>query len=225
VAENEGSGHGGVFFSANGHGVYVGEAGSDGLRIMTAAGDYIRAGSNADPDFRVANDGTVYTDRGYNCGNSLTGTLTGGAISESDLEAGPCMTDDSPADFAEMLAASGDPAPGDVLVINTEGRLVQSTTPYAVNVVGVHSTRPSYLGGGDKFGQEGYVPLAIVGLVPVKASAENGPIMPGDLLVSSATPGHAMKAGRSPLVGTVIGKALEGLDTGTGIIMMLVVLQ
>ncbi len=69
------------------------------------------------------------------------------------------------------------------------------------------------------------MPLAVVGIVPVKVSAENGPIRPGDLLVASSTPGHAMKAGPNPRRGTVIGKALEGLEEGTGVIQMLVMLR
>jgi hypothetical protein len=69
------------------------------------------------------------------------------------------------------------------------------------------------------------VPLAIVGIVPVKVSAENGSILPGDLLVTSSTPGHAMKAGPNPPVGTVIGKALGTLAEGKGVIQMLVTLQ
>ena len=72
---------------------------------------------------------------------------------------------------------------------------------------------------------EGRVPLAVVGVVPVNASAENGPIQPGDMLVASSTPGHVMRAGPNPAVGTVIGKALEPLDEGTGVIQMLVMLQ
>ena len=62
-------------------------------------------------------------------------------------------------------------------------------------------------------------------MVPVKVSAENGAIHPGDLLVASSTPGHAMKAGSDPSVGTVIGKALGSLENGTGVIQMLVMLQ
>jgi hypothetical protein len=62
-------------------------------------------------------------------------------------------------------------------------------------------------------------------MVPVKVSAENGPIQPGDLLTSSVTPGHAMRAGVDPPIGTIIGKAMQALETGTGVIQMLVVLQ
>ena len=92
-------------------------------------------------------------------------------------------------------------------------------------MVGVFSTQPGYLGGGEFMGQDGYVPLAVVGVAPVKASAENGPIQPGDLLTSSGMLGHAMRAGENPPTGTVIGKALQALENGTGVIQMLVVLQ
>jgi len=66
--------------------------------------------------------------------------------------------------------------------------------------------------------------LAVLGVVPVKASAENGPIEPGDLLTTSSTPGHAMRADHF-VGGAIIGKALEGLSEGTGVIKMLVMLQ
>ena len=82
------------------------------------------------------------------------------------------------------------------------------------------------------YAQQGKVPLALVGVVPVKVSAENGPIQPGDLLTTSSTPGHAMKAtpvdlGGIPIYrpGTIIGKALTPLAEGTGVITVLVTLQ
>jgi hypothetical protein len=66
--------------------------------------------------------------------------------------------------------------------------------------------------------------MAVVGIVPCKVSAENGPIAPGDLLVTSSTPGHGMRDA-NPRVGTVIGKALESLESGTGVIRVLVTLH
>lgn len=45
----------------------------------------------------------------------------------------------------------------------------------------------------------------------------------GDLLTTSPTAGHAMRA-RDALPGTVFGKALESLDVGTGLVRMLVML-
>ena len=152
-----------------------------------------------DWEFYVSNTGNVYADGTFNPGG---------------------------ADFAEMLPAVEGLEPGDVLVVSSDGELTRSTQAYQPTVVGVYSTQPGFLGGaGEDADLTGKIPLAVVGVVPVKASTENGSIRPGDLLTASNTPGHAMKADPNPPVGTVVGKALEGLDAGTGIILMLVMLQ
>jgi hypothetical protein len=68
--------------------------------------------------------------------------------------------------------------------------------------------------------------MAMVGRVPTKVSTENGSIRVGDLLVSSSTVGYAMKGtDRARMLGAVIGKALAPLDSGTGVILVLVTLQ
>lgn len=79
---------------------------------------------------------------------------------------------------------------------------------------------------------DGKVPLAIAGVVPVKVTTENGAIQPGDLLTTASLPGHAMKASPIDLdgveiyrPGTTIGKALEPLGEGTGVISVLITLQ
>jgi hypothetical protein len=130
------------------------------------------------------------------------------------------------ADFAEMLPAAAGLEPGDVLTVDPEGSLTKSSEPYQKTVAGVFSTKPAFLGGaGDGEDPAGKVPLALVGIVPVKASAENGPIRPGDRLVASATPGHAMRCSRDDADGAVIGKALSALDADTGKVRMIVMLQ
>jgi hypothetical protein len=58
----------------------------------------------------------------------------------------------------------------------------------------------------------------------IKVDATYGAIRPGDLLVSSPTPGYAMCV-EDPRVGTIIGKALGALDEGTGVIPVLVTLH
>jgi len=68
------------------------------------------------------------------------------------------------------------------------------------------------------------VPVALAGRVPVKVDAGYGAIRVGDLLTTSPTPGHAMYA-YDPEPGTVIGKALEPFDVGTGTITVLVMLR
>jgi hypothetical protein len=66
----------------------------------------------------------------------------------------------------------------------------------------------------------------MVGIVPAKVSAENGPIKRGDLLVTSSTVGYAMKGtDRGKMLGAVVGKALGTLDSGKGVIEVLVTLQ
>ena len=137
------------------------------------------------------------------------------------------------ADFAEMLAAEDGLEAGDVLVIGPDGQLRLSTEPYQDSLAGVYSTEPGLVGGGaDGESTGGKAPLAVAGVVPVKVSDEGGPIAPGDALTSSSTPGHAMKAAKVRVggvaffpTGVVIGKALEPLTEGRGVIRALVVLQ
>ena len=65
-----------------------------------------------------------------------------------------------------------------------------------------------------------------MGVVPAKASMENGPIRPGDLLTTSSLAGRAMRcAGVERCFGRTVGKALTGLTTSTGVITVLVMLQ
>ena len=171
-------------------------------------GDFITARNNPsnDTQFRVTTAGEVRSDVGFNT---------------------------PAADFAEMLPAVPGLEPGDVLVIGPDGLLTRSTRTYQSSVAGIYSTQPGFVGGQPVEGElDGHVPLAVLGVVPVKVTDENGAISPGDLLTSSSLPGHAMRA--SPLTlsgvsfypsGAILGKALEGWQAGIGVIRMLVVLQ
>jgi hypothetical protein len=58
----------------------------------------------------------------------------------------------------------------------------------------------------------------------IRVDGSYGAIQPGDLLVSSPTPGHAMRAD-APAAGTVIGKALEAWEGGQGTIAVMLTLQ
>jgi hypothetical protein len=57
-----------------------------------------------------------------------------------------------------------------------------------------------------------------------KVDATESPIAVGDLLTSSNNPGHAKKA-TTPQIGSIIGKALEPLPSGTGYIAVFVNIQ
>jgi hypothetical protein len=54
----------------------------------------------------------------------------------------------------------------------------------------------------------------------------SGAVARGDLLVTSSRPGYAMKGtDRGQMLGAALGKALQPLDRGTGVIEVLVTLQ
>jgi hypothetical protein len=65
-----------------------------------------------------------------------------------------------------------------------------------------------------------------MGRVYCKVDSRDGAIEVGDLLTTSPTPGHAMKAA-DPMkaFGAVIGKALEPISRRMGMIPILVALQ
>lgn len=138
-------------------------------------------------------------------------------------------TQNSGADVAEFISTSDDPAPGDVVEIDSErpGHFRRAASANSTAVAGVISSDPG-VSLNAKDGARAAVAgpqLALVGRVPVKTTTENGPIRPGDLLVASSTPGHAMRGPANPAPGTVIGKALSQLDDGSGITDMLVMLR
>jgi hypothetical protein len=153
-----------------------------------------------------------------------------------------------PADFSEMFEVSSGAIsvePGDVMTIDPSNprAIVKSTGARSKLVAGIYSTKPGFVGSHrdwdkvdaaseeigtytmkDMANEFNEVPLAVMGVVPCKVSAENGEINPGDLLVTSGTPGHAMRDDDAK-AGTIVGKALGSLRNGTGVIEVLVTLQ
>jgi len=147
--------------------------------------------------------------------------------------------------------------PADVVVADAANKesVVKSSKPYQTSVVGVISTKPHMTMGmelvvDEKTGEplknaKSATRLALTGRVPVKVTGENGAIVPGDLLTTSSTPGHAMKwtlldiskakdfdemktilAENERRRNAVIGKAVESFSgSGTGKVVVLVSLQ
>ncbi len=143
-------------------------------------------------------------------------------------------TQSSGADVAEAFAVEGLVAsygPGDVLVISarSDRTVERSGDSYSTLVAGVYATKPGVLLTERDIDAslDDMVPMGVVGVLPTKVSGENGPIRRGDLLVTSRTPGHAMRGtDRSRMMGAVLGKALEAFDGGgTGVIRVLVNVQ
>jgi hypothetical protein len=135
------------------------------------------------------------------------------------------------ADFAEEfeIEPTEEVELGTVMVLDKEGKLRPSKEAYDKKVAGVIS------GAGDckpgivldkKRSQSNRRPVAVLGKVYCKADAGYSPIEVGDLLTTSPTHGHAMKASEPPRTfGAVIGKALSPLSSGHGLIQILVTLQ
>jgi hypothetical protein len=119
--------------------------------------------------------------------------------------------------------------PGTVMVLGKNGVLRPSTQPYDKSVVGVISGAGQYKPGLilDKHSSNAHrSPVALLGKVCCKATAEYGAIEVGDLLTTSPISGHAMKASDpARSFGTVIGKALQPLGRGQGLIPILIALQ
>jgi hypothetical protein len=68
--------------------------------------------------------------------------------------------------------------------------------------------------------------LALTGKVWCKVDADCAPVEIGDMLTSSPTPGHAMRAtDQARAFGSVIGKSLGSLQAGRGLVLVLVALQ
>jgi hypothetical protein len=135
------------------------------------------------------------------------------------------------ADCAEYFSVpeSAQIEPGMALVINQEDTLLPCEEAYDRRVAGVVSgagdLRPGILLDGERPGNSG-LPLAMVGKVYCRVDAQYSSIEVGDLLTTSPTVGHAMRA-VDPLkaFGAVIGKALRPLRAGRGLIPILVALQ
>lgn len=134
-------------------------------------------------------------------------------------------------DMAEWVESSQPLTAGTVVVLDPDknNQVVASTQSYDSRVAGVISPQP-----GIALGErgEGRVLVAATGRVKVKVDAGNGPIKIGDLLVTSDKEGIAMKSVpvefggvRMHRPGTLIGKALEPLASGTGEILVLLSLQ
>lgn len=119
--------------------------------------------------------------------------------------------------------------PGTVMVLDQEGALRTSREPYDKKVAGVISGAGDYRPGiilDKKHAQRNRMPVALMGKVYCKVDAQYSAIEVGDLLTTSPTAGHAMKASDSlRAFGAVIGKALRPLSKGQGLIPILIALQ
>jgi hypothetical protein len=195
--------------------------------------------ANAGDDFNVSETGVadarIYIKAGGNVGIGTstpaaklhvvgdiisTGNITGAKVIGAVYQ-----------DVAEWVPATTDIDAGTVVVLNParNNEVMTSTHAYDTGVAGVVSAQPGILLGIEGVGKE---QIATTGRVKVRVDARVKPIAVGDLLVTSDTPGTAMRSEPMSIngrpfhqPGTILGKALEPLEGGVGEILVLLSMQ
>jgi len=144
----------------------------------------------------------------YNLGsNSLSWGTVYGTATSADY-----------ADLAEMYAGDKDYEPGTVVMIGGEFEVTIAKGLRTTKVAGVVSTNPAHLMN-SKLVAEHPVVVALTGRVPCKVI---GKISKGDILTVGLFAGVA-SADENPVLGSIIGKALEDYDSDKiGVIEVLV---
>ena len=160
-------------------------------------------------------------------GGTMTGTLISNNIRPSDDATYDIGTTDKGyntvfakatsaqyADLAEKYETDSNYEVGTVVVFGGEKEVTQSTISNDTRVAGVISEDPAYLMNDKSEGQA----IALVGKVKCKV---HGVVAKGDLLTTCGThPGCAQKAS-TPVLGSVVGKAMENkTDAGESVILI-----
>jgi hypothetical protein len=187
--------------------------------------------SNDPLTIRTSNTDRIRIDTAGNVG---IGTTTPDSSYKLDVNGSVKVSGNISAKFqdvAEWVPATHALPAGTVVILNPtkSNEVMASTSAYDTRVAGVVSERP-----GLALGEEGKdkVLVATTGRVRIKVDASKAPIHIGDLLVTSDVEGVAMKSEPVDLggvkihrPGTLIGKALEPLESGKDEILVLLSLQ
>jgi hypothetical protein len=212
--------HSGVFggHSGAGNGVAGHSNTGYGVDAYSASGTALHSRSDGGGLAAVI-DGTLQVNGNHNC----TGTLT--------VDVDIILTNSSQ-DCAEEfdLSSAADGAPGTVMVLGHAGCLEPCERAYDRRAAGVISGAGDLHPGLVLGRQQGHggqrAPIALMGKVFCWIDADYAPVEVGDLLTTSPTPGHAMKAtDPSRAFGAVLGKALADVPAGKVQAPILVVLQ
>ena len=230
-AINSGNGHGvlgtsphiGVF------GASTGNEGFSGVHGESIGGPGVSGTSFGSVGVDARTDHGPAALRAVHARNGLAGEFGGNVHVSGDL-----LVDGDVklkgGDLAEEFEVVGtiDVEPGMVVVIAGDDRVRVSDRSYDHRVAGVISGGGSYRPGIvlDRRTSGRRHALALTGKAWCRVDAADAPIEIGDLLTTSARPGHAMKAVEpSRAFGAVIGKALEPLASGQALIPILIALQ
>jgi len=215
-----GSGVVGITKAPGGNGVFGAHLGTAG-RGVQGNGPEVGVGGFSDTGVGVlAQSSTV----ALKAQGPLAGRFEGNVEVTGDIT---LVNADCAEDFD--VATAGTLEPGTVVICDADGALRPSVSPYDKKVVGVVSGAGPYkpaivLDRQDSLDHR--APVALLGKVFCKVDAEEYAIEVGDLLTTSVSAGHAMKASDpSRACGAVIGKARRPLASGRGKIRVVVALQ
>jgi len=192
---------GNILVSGNGN-----ITGNLGVASNANIGGNLGVAGNANISGNLGVTGNLVTTKITTGNSSTAGTITGNwtLTANSRFEA-------TYADLAEYYVADFDYDPGTVLEFGGEFEVTIAENG-TQRVAGVVSTEPAYVMNSLCEGEH-IVALALQGRVPTKV---RGNIKKGDMLVSGGE-GYA-KPSPTPIIGTVIGKALENFNGTEGLI-------
>jgi hypothetical protein len=174
----------------------------------------------------VTGNVTGYATQLYDSANTTGRTLSTGttawSVTQKDINGNlwanlfiGIATQARYADLAEAYVADAHYAPGTVLEFGGEHEvtLAEDSTR---RIAGVVSAKPAYLMNSECQGEH-VVVLALTGRVPVKV---RGTIRKGDMMISAGN-GYA-RPSTNPVLGSVLGKALENFNGVEGVIEVVV---
>ena len=242
--------------SSGGDGVHGDSEGGNGVSGTGAQNGVYGISTTTEGDLAIAGvngvsngDGAGVLGQSYGNGPGVLAIARGQAIDVLGLTntpglgafvAGDMLVTGNVTTFGDVILANSDCAedfdvadsdmePGTVVTLDETGRVEGCRHEYDKRVVGVISGAGSFRPGiilGKQQSEHLRMPVALFGKVYCKVDARRSPITVGDVLTTSTTPGHAMKAtDRAEAFGAIIGKALGQLEAGLGLIPILVVLQ
>jgi len=196
---------------------------NDGIQGRSAAHDH--AGVSA------INESNGFGLFASSDGGGLAGVFNGGVKVTGNIEVTGDVILVNREDVAEdfEIQSADNVEPGLVMVFDSHGKLHPCQAPYDKKVAGVIAGagefKPGIVLGRTRSMQSG-CPIALLGKTHCRVDAGYGPIGIGDLLTTSATNGHAMRAD-DPMkaFGAVIGKSLRSVASGRALIPILIALQ
>ncbi len=202
----------------------------------TGSGKAIVATASSNNAISARNNSSVATILAQNDGtgdvfNGRVGSDTVFRVAGTGITHVNVLAVEGGADLAERFDIGQGGEPGMVVEIDPDhaGKLRLSRGAYSRLVAGVISGANGVDAGmilGNLPGDIDSRPVALSGRVWVRCDASDRPIAPGDLITTAARPGYAMAVvNHDRAQGAVLGKAMTGLERGTGLVLVLVTLQ